>query len=126
MCKSVPHTPQAPTLMSAACLGTCGQGTVRITGSAPGASKVATRIARMPHLKGAVLGAARLLISGGPPSLRRPREQFACRLMVGFPQWLVANATASLSPGHEGFVECALARRTLLDRQDGAAAVVVN
>src|SRR5439155_18828205 len=44
MCKSVPQTPQAPILISAAFLGTWGQGTVRITGLAPGPSKVETRI----------------------------------------------------------------------------------
>src|SRR5712692_10331797 len=44
MCRSVPQTPQAPILMSAALLGMSGQGTVRITGAAPGPSKVETRI----------------------------------------------------------------------------------
>ena len=40
----MPHTPQAPILISAAFFGTSGHGTVRITGGAPGPSKVATRI----------------------------------------------------------------------------------
>src|ERR1043165_3173045 len=44
MCWSVPHTPQAPIWINAALRGTCGHGTVRITGGAPGPSKVATRI----------------------------------------------------------------------------------
>src|ERR1700737_4576812 len=44
MCRSVPHTPQAPILMSAAFFGTSGQGTERITGSQPGPSNVETRI----------------------------------------------------------------------------------
>src|SRR4030095_9016447 len=44
MCWSVPHTPQAPILISAALVGTSGHGTVRITGGAPGPSKVATRV----------------------------------------------------------------------------------
>jgi len=37
-------TPQAPTLMSAACSGTCGHSTVRMRGGAPGPANVATRI----------------------------------------------------------------------------------
>src|SRR6516225_9600391 len=44
MCRSVPHTPQAPIWMSAAFLGIFGHSTDRITGSAPGPAKVATRM----------------------------------------------------------------------------------
>ena len=44
MCWSVPQTPHAPILISAAFFGTSGHGTVRITGGAPGPSKVATRM----------------------------------------------------------------------------------
>src|ERR1700752_5501677 len=44
MCWSVPQTPQAPILISAAFLGTAGHGTVRITGGAPGTSEGATRM----------------------------------------------------------------------------------
>jgi hypothetical protein len=36
ICWSVPQTPQAPILISAPFAGICGQGTSRITGSAPG------------------------------------------------------------------------------------------
>jgi hypothetical protein len=43
MCRSVPQTPQAPIWISAAFFGTLGLGTSRITGGAPGPSKVATR-----------------------------------------------------------------------------------
>jgi hypothetical protein len=44
MCWSVPQTPQAPILISAAFFGTAGHGTVSITGLAPGPAKVATRM----------------------------------------------------------------------------------
>ena len=44
MCRSVPQTPQAPILMSAALLEPFGHGTVWITGWAPGPAKVETRI----------------------------------------------------------------------------------
>src|SRR6516164_1622662 len=47
MCKSVPQTPQAPILISAAFLPTFGHGTLRITGFAPGPSWVQTRICCM-------------------------------------------------------------------------------
>ena len=43
MCRSVPHTPQAPIWISAALRGTAGRATSRITGGAPGPAKVATR-----------------------------------------------------------------------------------
>ena len=42
MCRSVPHTPQAPMRISAALGPTFGRGTVRITGAEPGPSNVAT------------------------------------------------------------------------------------
>ena len=45
MCWSVPQTPHAPILISAAFFGTSGHGTVRMTGGAPGPSNVATRMA---------------------------------------------------------------------------------
>ena len=38
ICRSVPQTPQAPTLISAALFGIFGHGTLRITGCAPGPS----------------------------------------------------------------------------------------
>src|SRR5580658_8327594 len=44
MCRSVPHTPQAPILISAAFPEIFGHGTVRISGAAPGPAKVQTRI----------------------------------------------------------------------------------
>src|SRR5258708_4531135 len=44
MCRSVPHTPHAATVNSAALRGTAGRATLRITGGAPGPSNVATRI----------------------------------------------------------------------------------
>jgi hypothetical protein len=47
MCKSVPQTPQAPTFINAAFFGIFGQGTLRITGCAPGPSYVHTRICCM-------------------------------------------------------------------------------
>src|ERR1051326_9126592 len=72
--------------MSAALRGISGQGTERISGSAPGPAKVATRMVVFR---------------------RMPRR-------------------ASLAPGGEGFLERLLAGRALLDRQDGATAVVVD
>src|SRR6516165_4757058 len=47
ICRSVPHTPHAPILISAAFRGTSGHGTRCITGGAPGPAKVATRIVFM-------------------------------------------------------------------------------
>ena len=44
MCRSVPHTPQAPIWINAAFSGTCGRGTSWMTGAAPGPANVATRI----------------------------------------------------------------------------------
>src|SRR2546427_2624708 len=44
MWRSVPHTPHAPILISAAFFGTFGHGTLRMTGGAPGPAKVATRM----------------------------------------------------------------------------------
>ena len=38
ICRSVPHTPQAPTLINAALFGIFGHGTLRMTGCAPGPS----------------------------------------------------------------------------------------
>src|SRR5215472_713635 len=55
MCRSVPQTPQAPIWSTAAFLGTDGQATLRITGAAPGPSKVATRIALRLMLTGQYL-----------------------------------------------------------------------
>src|SRR5947209_2655601 len=43
MCRSVPQTPQAPTVNSAAFDGTVGRGTVRMSGDVPGPANVATR-----------------------------------------------------------------------------------
>ena len=47
MCRSVPQTPQAPILIRADFGDIFGQATRRMTGSAPGPSKVATRIRSM-------------------------------------------------------------------------------
>ena len=44
MCRSVPHTPQAPIWIRAALRGTGGRGTSWMTGAAPGPANVATRI----------------------------------------------------------------------------------
>ena len=53
MWRSVPHTPQAPIWIRAAFAGTCGRGTSRITGGAPGPAKVATRMPVMRrHFRG--------------------------------------------------------------------------
>src|SRR6516225_6057756 len=48
MWRSVPQTPQAPIWISAAFFGISGQGTLWITGLAPGPEKVETRICCMP------------------------------------------------------------------------------
>src|SRR5438309_9694575 len=102
MCKSVPHTPQAPILMSAALRPTSGHGTERMTGGAPGPAKVATRImlARMTSLRGDQGHSKR------PPRVNAPEER-------------------SLTPGREGIREGALARVSLLDRHDRAPPVVI-
>src|SRR6516162_4405457 len=47
MWRSVPQTPQAPIWIRAAFLGILGQGTLWITGLAPGPAKVETRICCM-------------------------------------------------------------------------------
>ncbi|MEY9223690.1 hypothetical protein ABH974_004113 [Bradyrhizobium ottawaense] len=47
ICRSVPQTPQAPTLISAALRPTFGHGTVRMTGSEPGPAWVQTRMDSM-------------------------------------------------------------------------------
>ena len=52
MCRSVPQTPQAPIWISAAFFGICGHGTVRMTGVAPGAAKVATRMVSLRRMRG--------------------------------------------------------------------------
>src|ERR1700710_2507915 len=51
MCRSVPQTPHAPTLISAAFFGIFGHGTSRMTGRAPGPSYVHTRIWFMIFLR---------------------------------------------------------------------------
>src|SRR5829696_608502 len=56
MCWSVPQTPQAPILISAAFFGTAGHGTVSMTGLAPGPAKVATR------MSGFAMASSRLLL----------------------------------------------------------------
>jgi len=68
MCKSVPQTPQAPFWSKAAFFGIDGQGTLRITGRAPGPSKVATRISFRDMYRGQYLPAAARLSNRIQPS----------------------------------------------------------
>ena len=49
MCRSVPQTPQAPILMRADFADIFGQATCRMTGSAPGPSKVANSNGAVAH-----------------------------------------------------------------------------
>src|SRR5271155_5512916 len=73
MCRSVPHTPQAPILISAAFAPTFGHGTVRISGLAPGPAKVETRICSMPAFSFLLSGSVAQLanrVDGGNNALR--------------------------------------------------------
>src|SRR5262249_4004456 len=113
MCRSVPHTPQAPILISAAFAPMSGHGTLRKTGGAPGPAKVATRV---------VLPRMTVLPSWPGRAGAGPAE--AGRIGAGRDAGVVSGG--SLPPSRECVGESALARIALLDRHDGAPAVVVD
>src|SRR5579862_3714131 len=77
MCRSVPQTPQAPTLIRAAFLPIFGHGTLRMTGFAPGPSYVHTRICSMAFPPGPLL---MTFSRGAWPSLCEAHHEANARL----------------------------------------------
>src|SRR4051812_33597425 len=98
--------------MSAAFFGTSGQGTVRITGGAPGPSNVATRIFSF--------GKARFLFVFLSLPIGRVDAS------VGERSDGAKSKKELLPPCLEGLLEGAFAGGALFQREDRAAAVVVN